>query len=108
MEVVCIEVVQLEHKAPQNCESHVDASRSRQEILECHPYNKGISSSYPIGCAATGPVPCERMKAPKQAQEDTSPAKFDVTSKSPVGGISIVPLIRTNTTLDHSLKAEKV
>ena len=49
-----------------------------------------------------------RMKAPKQAQEDTSPTKIDVTSKSPVGDISVVTLIRTDTTLDHSQKAEKV
>jgi len=31
-----------------------------------------------------------------------------VTSKSPVGDISVVTLIRTDTTLDHSQKAEKV
>ena len=43
-----------------------------------------------------------------RAQEDTSPAKIDVTSKSPVGDISVVTLIRTDTTLDHSQKAEKV
>ena len=40
--------------------------------------------------------------------EDTSPAKIDVTSKSPVGDISVVTLIRTDATLDHSQKAEKV
>ena len=31
-----------------------------------------------------------------------------MTSKSPVGDISVVTLIRTDTTLDHSQKAEKV
>jgi len=31
-----------------------------------------------------------------------------VTIKSPVGDISVVTLIRTDTTLDHSQKAEKV
>ena len=31
-----------------------------------------------------------------------------VTSRSPVGDISVVTLIRTDTTLDHSQKAEKV
>ena len=31
------------------------------------------------------------------AQEDTSPTKIDVTSKSPVGDISVVTLIRTDT-----------
>ena len=34
--------------------------------------------------------------------------KIGVTSKSPVGDISVVTLIRTDTTLDHSQKAEKV
>ena len=34
--------------------------------------------------------------------------KIHVTSKSPVGDISDVTLIRTDTTLDHSQKAEKV
>ena len=31
-----------------------------------------------------------------------------MTSKSPFGDISVVTLIRTDTTLDHSQKAEKV
>ena len=31
-----------------------------------------------------------------------------VTNKSPVGDISVVILIRTDTTIDHSQKAEKV
>ena len=48
------------------------------------------------------------MKAPEQAREDTSPAKIDVTSKSPVGDMSVVTLIRTDPALDHSQKAEKV
>ena len=52
-------------------------------------------------------MPAQHMKAPEQAREDTSPAKIDVTSKSPVGDISVVTLIRTDTTLDHSQKAEK-
>ena len=50
----------------------------------------------------------QHAKAPEQAREDTSPRKIDVTSKSPVGDISVVTLIRTDTTLDHSQKAEKV
>ena len=44
-------------------------------------------------------MPAQHMKAPEQAREDTSPAKIDVTSKSPVGDISVVTLIRTDTTL---------
>ena len=50
-------------------------------------------------------MPAQHMKAPEQAREDTSPAKIDVTSK--FGDISVVTLIRTDTTLD-SQKAEKV
>jgi hypothetical protein len=50
----------------------------------------------------------QHAKASEQAQEDTSPRKINVTSKSPVGDISVVTLIRTDTTLDHSQKAEKV
>ena len=52
-------------------------------------------------------MPAQHMKAPEQAREDTSPAKIDVTSKSPGGDISVVTLIKTDTTLDHSQKAEK-
>ena len=39
---------------------------------------------------------------------DLPEEKYVVTSKSPVGDISVVTLIRTDTTLDHSQKAEKV
>ena len=54
-------------------------------------------------------MPAQHVKAaPEQTREDTSPAKIDATSKSPVGDISVVTLIRTDTTLDHSRKAEKV
>ena len=53
-------------------------------------------------------MPAQHMKAPEQAREDTSPAKIDVTSKYPVGDILVVTLIRTDTTLDASQKAEKV
>ena len=45
--------------------------------------------------------------APEQAREDTSPAKIDVTSKSPVGDISVVTLIRADTTLDHSQRPRR-
>ena len=37
-----------------------------------------------------------------------SSEKINVTRKPPVGDISVVTLIRTDTTLDHSQKAEKV
>jgi len=45
------------------------------------------------------------MSKPMKA---TPQRKIDVTSKTPVGVISVVTLIRTDTTLDHSQKAEKV
>lgn len=62
-----------------------------------------ISSHSPIGCAATGSMP---MEAPKLAQENACPAKIDVISKSPVGDILAVTLIRIDTELDYSSKAQ--
>ena len=53
-------------------------------------------------------TPVECLRTPEQAQKDFSPEKINATSKSPVGDISVVTLIRTDTTLDHSQKAEKV
>ena len=66
--------------------------------------------SYPEGCAAPSFVPCQcYTREPLSKLERTSPhIKINVTSKSPVGDISVVTLIRTDTTLDHSQKAEKV
>ena len=53
------------------------------------------------GRQAASAMPAQHVKAPKQAQEDTSPTKIDVTSKPPVGDTPVVTLIRTDTTLDH-------
>ena len=61
-----------------------------------------------VGCNQTSAILVQHMKAPEQAQANTSPSKINVTIKSPVGDISVVTLIRTDTTLDHSQKAEKV
>ena len=61
-----------------------------------------------VGCNQRSAVLVQRVRAPELAQEGTSPSKIDVTIKSPVGDISVVTLIRTDTTLDHSQKAEKV
>ena len=44
----------------------------------------------------------------RRRNETALPGKIDVTSVLPVGRISVVTLIRTDTTLDHSQKAEKV
>ena len=60
-------------------------------------------------------TPSEAPKALRKTWEllsklkETSPQrKIDVTSQSPVGDISVVTLVRTGTTLDHSQKAEEV
>ena len=65
---------------------------------------------YPEGCAAPGFVPCQcnTRGLLSKLKEAPPQRKIDVTSKSPVGDISVVTLIRTDTTLDHSQKAEKV
>ena len=65
---------------------------------------------YPEGCATTDFVPCQcNTRVPLgKPKGDTLPRKIVVTSKSPVGDISVVTLIRTDTTLEHRQKAEKV
>ena len=80
---------------------------------DCRSYerrNQMKQTCYPKGCAAPGNVQCQcNTREPLSKLERTSPQrKINVTSKSPVGDISVVTLIRTDTTLDHSQKAEKV
>jgi len=69
-----------------------------------------LRKCYPEGCAAPGSVPCQcNTRGLLSKLEETPPqTKINVTSKFPVGDISVVTLIRTDTTLDHSQKAEKV
>ena len=69
-----------------------------------------VRMCYPEGCAAPGSVPCQcNTRGLLSKLKKTPPQrKIHVTSKSPVGDISVVTLIRTDTTLDHSQKAEKV
>ena len=55
-----------------------------------------------------GAMPAQRLRVPGQARGHFSPEKITVTCESPVGDVSVVTLIRTDTTLDHSQKAEKV
>ena len=50
----------------------------------------------------------QHVRATEQAQSDISRRKIAVTFKSPVGDISAVTLMRTDTTLEKSQKAEKV
>ena len=61
-----------------------------------------------VCCSGHGAMPAQHMKHTEQAQMMQLPGKIYVTSKSPVGDIPVVTLIRTDTTLDHSQKAEKV
>ena len=68
--------------------------------LACYPLR--------VCCHQDGASLAQHSQAFEQAQKDTAPRKINVTSKSPVGDISVVTLIRTDTTLDHSQKAEKV
>ena len=65
---------------------------------------------YPEGCAAPSVVPCQCNTRGSLSKLKGAPPqrKINVTCKSPVGDISVVTLIRTDTTLDHSQKAEKV
>ncbi len=63
-----------------------------------------------VGCAAPGNVLGQvNTKERLSKLKATSPQrKIAVTCKSPIGDISAVTLKRTDTTLDHSQKAEKV
>ena len=96
------------------CEAQAKASQCKPEASQCTPTE---ASQYKfrdrllpqrVCCPQLCAMPVQHLRAPEQALEDTSPEKIDVTSKSPVGDISVVTLIRTDTTLDHSQKAEKV
>ena len=70
----------------------------------------GITRYYPGGYAAPRKVPykCNTLGFLSKLKKTPTHRKINVTSKSPVGDISVVTLIRTDTTLDHSQKAEKV
>ena len=69
-----------------------------------------MGAGYPEGCAAPGNVQgqCNAQGSLSKLERAPTQRKINVTSKSPVGDISVVTLIRTDTTLDHSQKAEKV
>ena len=63
---------------------------------------KGGPTPAVVPCWATRAGPSSKLKASLPQR------KIGVTSKTPVGVVSVVTLIRTDTTLDHSQKAEKV
>ncbi len=98
------------------CAAMISHSRNEQrKRLAQAQVNESIiqilgGGCYPEGCAAPGDVQCQCNAQGSLSKLERAPSqrKINVTSKSPVGDISVVTLIRTDTTLDHSQKAEKV
>ena len=71
----------------------------------------GLRKCYPKGFATLGESAMLRRqvrRATGKPRGHRSPRKIDVTGKLTVASVSVVTLIRTDTTLDHSQKAEKV
>ena len=81
-----------------------------QTRTHVHLSTSQVQCRYPAGCAAPSRVRCQcNTRGPLSKLGRMPPQwKIHVTSKSPVGDISVVTLVRTDTTLDHSQKAEKV
>ena len=99
------------------CTMEHDEGDAVTSNARCNRSPKGCAASsnvqcncYPEGCAATSNVQCQCNARGSLSKLAGVPPrrKINVTSKSPVGDISVVTLIRTDTTLDHSQKAEKV
>ena len=70
-----------------------------------------VEEMYPKGFATLGESAMLRRQvrqATGKPRGHRSPRKIDVTRKLTVVSVSVVTLIRTDTTLDHSQKAEKV
>ena len=70
-----------------------------------------LKKRYPKGFATLGKSAMLRRqvrRAMGKPRGHRSPRKIDVTGKLTVASVSVVTLIRTDTTLDHSQKAEKV
>ena len=80
-----------------------DNSSSKMYNPSSRKRSRGLMASRSLGHKGILGVCChwpgaQHVKASERAHEDTSPAKSDVTSKSPVGDISVVTLIGTDTT----------
>ena len=84
--------------------------KSKPVPVPCLTLLQRYKTCYPEGCAAPSFVPCQCNTQGSLSKLKGAPPqrKINVTCKSPVGDISVVTLIRTDTTLDHSQKAEKV
>ena len=106
----------MERASPGSSQSYLRATVTLDMPFEpcprrgCRAEQGRCGHCYPEGCAATSFVPCQRntRRPLSKLEGNLLPRKITVTSKSPVGDISVVTLIRTDTTLDHSQKAEKV
>ena len=86
----------------------VQHNYARTHNVQPHPNSAFLC--YPQGYAAPSSVQCQCNMRDSLSKLKRMPPqrKIIVASKSPVGDISVVTLIRTDTTLDHSQKAEKV
>ena len=87
-----------------------DTLVSRHTYVYTWTVTSACCCCYPKGYAAPSDVPCQcnMRRSPSKLKRTLPQPKIYVTSKSPVGDISVVTLIRTDTTLDHSQEAEKV
>ena len=78
---------------------------------DCEKNVFNLKKCYPKGFATLGESAMLRRqvrRATGKPRGHRSPRKIDVTGKLTVVCVSVVTLIRTDTTLDHSQKAEKV
>ena len=98
------------HHVPGGLPCVASASFKAPRLRTAQPNSSKRRICYPKGCAATSSVQCQCNARGSLSKLAGVPPrrKINVTSKSPVGDISVVTLIRTDTTLDHSQKAEKV
>ena len=75
------------------------------------PFRVPIRNGYPRGYAtlSSSAMPeATSGRGPGKPGALSPHRKIDVKREPPVGGVSVFTLIRTDTTLDHSQKAEKV
>ena len=80
-------------------------------IIRCAPLGFLVRSSYPGGYATLSSSAMPEATSGRGPGKPGAPSphrKIDVKREPPVGGVSVFTLIRTDTTLDHSQKAEKV
>ena len=90
----------MEGKQPVHTNPSTHYARSARSEME--------PRCYPKGCYAHGSMPCQCITRGAGQALVPSPNKNHVTGESPAGNIPVVTLIRTDTTLDHSQKAERV